>query len=255
MRSVWFHHPVKCCKCAAIIIGVFIILSMGLLAQEKADFEGTPTTGPVPLTVTFTDKSTDATDWSWSFPGGSPANAVGQGDHTVTYDAPGSYTVSLQIVTVLKNYLTETKEDYITVYEQDWGDAPDPTFPTLVGNQGAWHNMISPLCLGALVDGERDGQPNANATGDDIDGSDDDDGVLFTTPIELGNSANVDVVASNQGVLNAWIDFNGDGDWDDAGEQIFMSLSLAAGVNSLSFNAPSGTFHGTTFARFRFSTV
>ena len=254
MKVKCICKSVKYCTFILTLTVAILLLSSRIWAQEQADFEGAPRSGAVPLTVIFTDKSVGATNWSWSFPGGSPVSAFGQGDHSVTYDAPGTYTVSLQIVTQSQNTLTETKEDYITVYEQDWGDAPDPTFPTLVGNQGARHNMISKLCLGALVDGDRNGQPNANATGDDIDGSDDDDGVTFTTLIEMGNSVTVDVAASGQGLLNAWIDFNGDGDWDDTGEEIFTNQSLTGGVNSLSFNVPVGTFHGTTFARFRFST-
>jgi hypothetical protein len=61
------------------------------------------------------------------------------------------------------------------------------------------------------------------------------------------------VAASGAGLfLQAWIDFNADGDWGDAGEQIFADQALAAGVNSLAFMVPaSATSLVTTFGRFR----
>ncbi len=58
------------------------------------------------------------------------------------------------------------------------------------------------------------------------------------------------------GSLDAWIDFNSDGDWNDSGEQIFASQALTAGVNSLSFSVPaSAAATSQTFARFRFSSA
>jgi len=65
--------------------------------------------------VVFTDASApdDITTWSWSFPGGNPSSADTQGPHTVTYNIPGTYTVSLAVTNVCGSY-TETKTDYIT---------------------------------------------------------------------------------------------------------------------------------------------
>jgi hypothetical protein len=55
--------------------------------------------------------------------------------------------------------------------------------------------------------------------------------------------------------LNAWVDFNGDGDWLDAGEQVMFDRPLVGGSNGLSFQVPAGAALGSTFARFRFSTL
>jgi hypothetical protein len=52
----------------------------------------------------------------------------------------------------------------------DFGDAPDPTYPTLLAHDGARHT-ITGLTLGTRIDAEPDGQPNATATGDDASGS------------------------------------------------------------------------------------
>lgn len=48
--------------------------------------------------VTFTDASQGATDWSWDFgTGASPATAIGSGPHIVTYSSGGTKTVTLDI--------------------------------------------------------------------------------------------------------------------------------------------------------------
>jgi len=141
---------------------------------------------------------------------------------------------------------------------QDFGDAPDPTYPTLLVNDGARHTDTGPI-LGAARDTEADGQPNATATGDDAAGAtpDDEDGVSFTTPLIRGTTAGVDVDASAVSKLDAWIDFDGDGDWTGAGEQIFDDEALAAGTNSLTFPVPAvpNTDVPSTFGRFRVSTA
>ena len=135
----------------------------------------------------------------------------------------------------------------------DYGDAPDPTFATLLARNGARHIITGDLYLGAVAapDPEVDGQPDLDAIGDDTNGSDDEDGVAFTASLVAGNNATIDVTASAPGLLNAWVDFNGDGDWNDEGEQIFTDDSLAAGVNNLSFSVPHTDSSGKTYARFR----
>jgi len=133
---------------------------------------------------------------------------------------------------------------------QDWGDAPDPKYPTLAASNGASHGW-SEYYLGDSVDFEDNGQPNATATGDDT-GTDDEDGVIFVGSLTAGNPATVQVTASTPGYLNAWLDFNSDGDWGAPDEQIFTDMQLAASLNTLTFNVPPGATTGTTFARFRF---
>jgi hypothetical protein len=140
----------------------------------------------------------------------------------------------------------------------DWGDAPDPTYPTKGWGIGASHgNSPSGYYLGDSVDWDGwGGHQSADATGDDNYDTDDEDGVTFTSSLTAGSQATVQVTAhvpqcSTGGYLNAWVDFNGDGDWADTGEQIFTDVQLAAGLNTLTFNVPSDATTGTTFARFR----
>jgi PKD repeat protein len=61
-------------------------------------FSANPTTGNAPLSVLFTDQSTNApTAWSWTFddPGSGSANTSTQRNPSHTFASPGSYDVTL----------------------------------------------------------------------------------------------------------------------------------------------------------------
>ena len=138
------------------------------------------------------------------------------------------------------------------VDEIDWGDAPDPTYPTYGASNGAHHLIIPGIYMGASVDGEPDGQPNANATGDDLAGIDDEDGVGFPTSFIPGTTATVSITVSVGGYIDAWFDWNCDGSW--TGEQVLTSYWLAAGTTAVPIAVPASAFPGrNTFARFRYS--
>jgi hypothetical protein len=131
----------------------------------------------------------------------------------------------------------------------DFGDAPDPTYPTVLAHNGARHTIVRELFLGRGVDGEADGQPNANADGD----GNDDDGVSFTSVLQPGMAASLEVTASARGYLNAWIDFDQDGSFAGRSEQIFADELLTGGINRLTFTVPAEAVPGATYARFRFN--
>jgi hypothetical protein len=139
----------------------------------------------------------------------------------------------------------------------DWGDAPDPPYPTLAGaSNGASHTIVSGAYLGQTVDSEGNGQPDPNALGDDLSGVDDEDGVVFLSPLTPGLAAQVQVQASAPGYLSAWIDFNGDGYWLSAqGDWVLTSQYIPAGTTVLGIPVPVTATPGIqTFARFRFTT-
>ncbi len=135
----------------------------------------------------------------------------------------------------------------------DFGDAPDPSYPTLPSSLGAAHRILAGFHLGALVDAEIPVTAPDGATADDDLTLDDEDGVAFIDPLLQGANARLQVVASREGRLDAWVDFSGDGDWEDPGEQVFASLLLGAGVNDLAVGVPAAAAIGATYARFRFS--
>jgi len=136
----------------------------------------------------------------------------------------------------------------------DFGDAPDGPYPTLLTNNGARHLVDGITFLGNSIDIEPDGIQSPASNGDDLDNQDDEDGIQFISTILCGNMAAVEVNASVDGYLNAWIDFDKNGSWADAGEQIFTDTLLVAGSNSLTFPVPPTASTGNTFARFRFNT-
>jgi PKD repeat protein len=78
----------------------------------QADFTADVTSGPVPLSVNFTDQSTgDITSWSWDF--GDGATSTEQ-NPSHTYTDLETYTVRLT-VTGPGGSDTNTKADYIKV--------------------------------------------------------------------------------------------------------------------------------------------
>ncbi len=143
--------------------------------------------------------------------------------------------------------------------QSDYGDAPAP-YPTTLSVNGARHVANGPT-LGSQRDSEADGQPNATATGDDAAGTpDDEDGVTFfssllASPLSSTTAVlNANLQNAVSAKLDAWMDFNQDGDWGDDEEQIFVDRTITNGSNAITFAIPAGALPGTTFARFRVST-
>lgn len=146
----------------------------------------------------------------------------------------------------------------------DYGDLPDSgagvssnNYETLSGSNGPSHTIVPGLFMGTTVDIETNGQPNAAATGD---GSDE-DGVTFPVFVP-GQSAVVTVTATNSTGANAFIygfiDWNGDGDFNDVGEIAFpatVATGSAGTTFSLVFPVPANALAGAQVgARFRLTT-
>ncbi len=154
----------------------------------------------------------------------------------------------------------------------DFGDAPDSimvggtqrSYPSLLASDGARHQVVvgGPRLGTAVADPEADAFPAANASGDDLVGFDDEDG-LASTGITLTPGTLMDDLLLSHDVgslgafLNVWIDLNIDGDWDDSGEQVIDDLAVPPGASMTSLDAvqvPLGMPAGTTFLRARIST-
>jgi hypothetical protein len=137
--------------------------------------------------------------------------------------------------------------------DYDFGDAPDNAMTILP--DGARHILDGITYLGAGVDAETDGITDTYALGDDDDNTDDDntddeDGVTFMTALIDDQQAELQVVASTSGYLNAWVEDDGTVDFD---EQILTDHPLVPGLNVVSFLVDFDLITDTMYARFRFT--
>lgn len=148
----------------------------------------------------------------------------------------------------------------IGAYERalDFGDAPS-SFPVTLARDGARH-VVGPLYLGTFVDSDdivRTSNPGFASGDDQGDFSDDEEGVTFTFASTAGFSGSAQVTSTGSGLVNAWIDVNGNGDWEPS-EQILTNVAVVAGVNLLTFALPAAPANSpvsfTAIARFRLST-
>lgn len=160
--------------------------------------------------------------------------------------------------------------DFGGVPSRDFGDAPD-SYMTTIAAGGPSHGITDGLMIGSKIDSEFDGQPNSSATGDDvvnpaIDQINDEDGVIVTSALRAGGTGTIAVTVTNTsgstGYLQAWIDFNADGDFLDPGEQIRTDWAIGTGTHEIDITLPEsfdvnadGTDDGVldTFSRFRYS--
>jgi GEVED domain len=150
-------------------------------------------------------------------------------------------------------WLADPLEDRVLLAgHSDFGDAPAP-YPVLIAENGASHEVTT-YQIGATVFTTPDGVHSPLADADPGD-----DGVFFGNVLIYPGARNVSAYVSLQGsqgngvYMDAWIDFNADGDWLDPGEQIIDSERSSGGSNRYSFDVPDDAVVGTSFARFRVS--
>ncbi len=135
----------------------------------------------------------------------------------------------------------------------DFGDAPD-SYGTSIEANGARHQLGSGLVLGSNADNE------SNAylpplSDDDSRPTDDEDGISLPTGFEIGEQAVLLVtVSGGSGYLNAWIDWNQNGEFD-ADDNILSGQSVTQGDNIIPISVPTWATPGSTWARFRLSSV
>ncbi len=146
-----------------------------------------------------------------------------------------------------------------TVVGLDFGDAPDPSYPTFRANDGARHVLFGTgsFFLGSSpADPDSDGQPDTEAEGDDSTDGDDEEGITFVNALRPGSTGLIGVVASDAQFLDAWIDFDGDGRRSAAEKLVFDDpggRQVAAGTLRKFLEIPVEAVPGRTFARFRLS--
>ena len=148
-----------------------------------------------------------------------------------------------------------------SLLNQNFGDSDNLDYGDAPSSYGDASHLISGPYLGTAPDAEASSQGTAGADGDDASGRDDEDGVtleggdLQEEALTAGESYTLDLSVNGAGVLNAWLDFNADGDFTDVGEKIADNVALADGGNTLNFSVPQDAALGTTYARFRLASA
>ncbi|MCK5765813.1 MAG: PKD domain-containing protein, partial [Bacteroidales bacterium] len=188
-----------------------------------AAFTADNTTIAVGGTVNFTDQSQNIpTSWAWTFPGGIPESSTDQ-NPSVVYNGVGVYDVTLQAFNAQgSDVLAET--GYITV-----SDDPTPPYCVPVANNSSdWIHSIT-------IDVVTHNSGQGSVSGYDY----------FTSPSFTFNPGSTYAVSltplnsSNRNFWRIWIDFNNDGDFDDAGETV-LSANNKKGTYSKTITIPTG---------------
>lgn len=177
-----------------------------------ADFSGTPTTVSVGNSVQFDDLSlNNPTTWAWTFTGGTPSSSTAQ-NPTVTYDTEGSFAVSL---TASNNEGSDTKTiaDYITVVAGGTYCASQSSSNAL--------DWIAQVDIGGFSNSSG-ASLYSDFTGQTIGLAPGSSNSITLTPFFTGKD--------QREFWRIWIDFNGDGDFEDADEQVFTANNKKAAV-------------------------
>ena len=180
--------------------------------------------------------------------------AVPTPGYQVSYPTSGEHVITFNGIAAANEY------NFGFLSTLDFGDAPNSYGTSLP--DGARHGIVDGLAIGTAPDRDVDGIPSIDADSDDLNRVvNDEDGVLQTTPLAPGDTANFDVTITNTtgstAYLQGFIDFNQDGDFDDAGEKFLSNRQINSGVTNVIYPitvpVPSDASTGDTFARFRLS--
>lgn len=212
-----------------------------------ANFSATPTTVVSGGTVAFTDLSTNSpTSWSWVISGiedtdwsyAGVSSATSQNPQ-VTFTTVGQYTVTLTASNA-QGSDGETKTNYIVV------TAGSTTYCTATSTE--CDEYISTVTLGSIN--------NSSAC------TNYGNYVAQSTSLTKGQAYQLTIVPTitgqGQGAytndeIAAWIDYNGDFDFDDAGERIAYVLVGSGWSNVFSFTVPQTATNGAKRMRVRIS--
>lgn len=164
-----------------------------------------------------------------------------------TFPASGIAYAHIFIADYEQKYGQVWVDDCSVNANYDFGDAPD-SYSTLKSSNGPRH-VLSNHYLGSARDSETDATLSSGDASDDAN----DDGVTFSS-LTQGQSATITVNLTRTGLfLQGWIDWNGDGDFDDADEQIAQDVKDTNNDKVITLNptVPVDAATGQTFARFR----
>jgi len=209
------------------------------LQPPVANFVANVTTIVAGSSVNFTDLSTNyPTSWSWSFTGGTPLTSTAQNPTNIVYNTVGCFQVVLT-ATNASGSDAETKTCYINVTALPTYCIPVPTTGTTDGD------FIDGVVLGTI-----------NNTGSGFTG-----GPTYTnyyatmsTNVTKSSAYTISITGGiyQPDVYAAWIDYNKDGDFLDAGEKLGeFSTTAAYQTLNINFTVPAAASTGSTRLRVR----
>ncbi len=197
------------------------------------------------------------------------------GVYVVTEEAEPGWTLEsivcddansfVDVITRKATILLESAETVTCTYtnvQADFGDAPDTNLQTAGANR-AYHTLsAASVHLGANApDAESNGIPNASANGDDMDNTDDEDGLTGFIGIDPnwsdGGAIQVTVnnVQAGGACVYAWVDWDDDGfgAGSDSKGQVAVAANGAATINfPADANMPgAGSFPASAYLRLR----
>ncbi len=126
----------------------------------------------------------------------------------------------------------------------DYGDAPDSYGTTLFSN-GARH-AISDIYLGSNITTEHNAKVYPKA--------DQDDGIVFITPLLAGSDSLIQVQTTGSGYLNIWGDWNRDGQFSHS-EKLIYDKYMTGSTEVFLVNTPLSALNGFTWVRARFTSI
>ncbi len=184
-----------------------------------------------------------------------PAGAYVVREKPMAGFAPAAIGSDFTTIVVTSGRVT-TAGPLLNVRANDYGDAPRP-YPTTRQQGGAYHGILPSFHLGSTVDAEANGVRSriGFADYDDTNGLDDEDGLVFR-PLFGGSRTTVQITVTNttstKGYFDLWIDYNGNGKWEEGTEHVFKSLNLKSGTTTLGFIPPRNIGNGPIYARARY---
>jgi PKD repeat protein len=208
------------------------------LPPPVANFTANTFSIEVGQSINFTDLSTNTpTSWSWTFAGASPASSNAQNPSNITYNTAGCYQVSLTATNSAGNN-TYTQTCYINVTNVNPYCIPLPVNGT---NFGDYINSVTIGTISNINSGAVAGPSYSNYSN-------------LSTNLSTNTAYNI--VVQNGTYTNdsiaAWIDYNDDGDFADAGEKLDQVSAPIINANyTLNFTVPGSVPLGSKRLRVR----
>jgi len=204
-------------------------ITMTVTGPPLSEFSGTPVTVCSGSTVTYTDASLlSPTSWSWTFPGGTPSSSTAQ-NPTITYNTPGTYSVTLVASNANGTGSTMTKTAYINVFATPMA-----------------------ACTHTRTSAPGSGIGITNVTVNTIDNTTAYDGAVMNnytctnaTGLQINTSYPISVTGGtfNNQWFRVYIDYNNNGLFTDPGEQVFAPGNAMGTVSGNFTTPPSPTLN------------